>query len=151
MNRIFLVVFIAWFLVGCSRSQPTQERTSAPRTTSTAVTVDREGEQSQEEEKHAVVHLTNAAADKVHALQEKAGGAYLRVFINGSATTGFTYDMKFDEKRDPKNDFYSDENGIKTIVDRRSSLFLEGATIDWETTSDGRQGFRFDNPNAEKH
>jgi len=58
------------------------------------------------------------------------------------------YDMKFDDIFDPEADYLDDSDGIKVVVDKRSALFLDRATIDWRTTPDGRQGFHFDNPNA---
>jgi len=60
------------------------------------------------------------------------------------------YDMKFDDTFERDKDYMDDVNGIKVVVDKRSSLFLMGATIDWQTGPDGRQGFKFDNPNAVK-
>lgn len=60
------------------------------------------------------------------------------------------YDLKFDDRVSRDDDYLDEQNGIQIVVDKRSALFLEGATIDWQTTPDGRQGFHFDNPNAVK-
>jgi len=47
-------------------------------------------------------------------------------------------------------DSLNQADSVKIVVDASSALFLNGTTIDWQTTPDGRRGFKFDNPNAVK-
>jgi iron-sulfur cluster assembly protein len=98
------------------------------------------------------VKFTPTALVKLHEIQQEFSikGVYLRVAVVPAAAGGFVYDMKVDAQLDPTNDYLCDSEGIQILVDKRSALFLEGATIDWQTTPDGRQGFKFDNPNAVK-
>jgi iron-sulfur cluster insertion protein len=97
----------------------------------------------------AVVTLTPAAVAKLHEAKQP-GKPYLRVSVVRHGATSFMYDLKFDDRLSVDNDYIHEANGITTVVDKTSAILLEGATIDWQTTSDGRQGFQFDNPNAVK-
>src|SRR5262245_28756430 len=98
-----------------------------------------------------VVKITPAAVAELLEAQRKSGGkTYLRVALVSGGTTGFRYDLKFDDTLDRDNDYLDDRDGIKVVVDKRSALFLEGATIDWQTMPDGREGFQLDNRNAIK-
>jgi len=99
-----------------------------------------------------VVKFTPTALARLHKIQREFSveEAHLRVAVVAAPTGGFVYDMKFDPQSDPTNDYQFAYDGIQVVVDKRSSLFLEGATIDWQITADGRQGFKFDNPNAVK-
>jgi iron-sulfur cluster assembly accessory protein len=97
-----------------------------------------------------VVKFTPQALAKLREVQSKDGKPYLRVLVKSGGSTGYMYDMKMDDQYDPKSDFLNEQESIKIIVDMRSSLYLDGTTIDWQTTPDGRQGFKFDNPNAVK-
>ena len=42
----------------------------------------------------------------------------------------------------------AESRGLKILVDRRSVLFIDGASVDLQVTADGREEFHFDNPNA---
>jgi Fe-S cluster assembly iron-binding protein IscA len=57
------------------------------------------------------------------------------------------YDLQVDDTMND-SDFVDDSNGFRLVVDPKSSIYLEGATIDWQTQADGTTGFKFHNPNA---
>jgi iron-sulfur cluster assembly accessory protein len=97
-----------------------------------------------------VVKLTPSAVAHLRTARRNDGRPYLRVAVVGGGSTWFKYDMNFDDQVNLSNDYLNDFDGIKTIVDKRSAIYLEGATIDWQSTPNGRQGFKFDNPNAVK-
>jgi iron-sulfur cluster assembly accessory protein len=97
-----------------------------------------------------VVELTAAAKEHVRQNLEMNRKQFLRVRVLNEGPTGFSYDMRFDNRIDANRDYLHDDDGILTVVDKSSALFLEGAKIDWQTTVDGREGFVFDNPNALK-
>jgi outer membrane protein assembly factor BamB len=99
--------------------------------------------------KHDVVRLSPAAIAKVREFQKQTGKPFLRVSVKGGGISGYSYDMGMTNDRS-ENDFVGDAGGIQILVDHKSSIFLDGATIDWQTTTDGRTGFHFDNPNALK-
>jgi iron-sulfur cluster assembly protein len=101
-------------------------------------------------QKRRIVNLTPIAATKLRELQQQDGKPFLRVSVISEGPTGYMYDLKFDDEANAGNDYLDEMEGISVVVDKRSALFLEDATIDWQTTADGRQGFEFDNPNAVK-
>ena len=144
MNRTACKLAVSAFvlsIVGCG------ER---PIPTGANASIERRSKAERAEQRRRVISLTPAAIAKLRGSRHEDGKAYLRVAVVAGGTTGFMYDMKFDNTFDRKNDYLDDVDGIKVVVDKRSALFLEGATIDWQTTPDGRQGFKFDNPNAVK-
>lgn len=99
-------------------------------------------------QKKAVVSLTAAAQAKIRAIRQQSGKPYLRVSVVRGGSTGFKYDLQFDDRVEPDKDFVDEMDGFAVVIDQTSSLFLEGASIDWQVTEDGKEGFHFDNPNA---
>src|SRR5436190_9361595 len=96
---------------------------------------------------HGVL-LTDAAADKVKSLlgQEGRDDLRLRVAVQPGGCSGLIYQLYFDE-RVLDGDLLRDFDGVEVVVDRMSSPYLEGATIDFADTIE-KQGFTIDNPNA---
>jgi len=78
------------------------------------------------------VILTDVAAVKVKALIEQEGRDDLRLRIAVQ----------------PGGDVVSGFDGVEVVVDRMSSPYLAGATIDFADRIDA-QGFTIDNPNAQ--
>lgn len=96
---------------------------------------------------HGVL-LTPVAADKVRSLLEQEGrdDLRLRVGVQPGGCSGLIYQLYFDE-RVLDGDLVRDFGGVEVVVDRMSSPYLEGATIDFADTIE-KQGFTIDNPNA---
>ena len=96
---------------------------------------------------HGVV-LTGLAAGKVKSLLEQEGrdDLRLRVGVQPGGCSGLIYQLYFDE-RTLDGDLVKDFDGVEVVVDRMSSPYLEGATIDFADTIE-KQGFTIDNPNA---
>ncbi|HEU0214884.1 MAG TPA: iron-sulfur cluster insertion protein ErpA [Jiangellaceae bacterium] len=101
----------------------------------------------QEETTQGVV-LTEGAATKVRNLLEQEGrdDLALRVAVQPGGCSGLRYQLFFDE-RSLDGDLVQDFGGVNVVVDRMSSPYLIGATIDFVDTIE-RQGFTIDNPNA---
>jgi iron-sulfur cluster assembly accessory protein len=101
----------------------------------------------QEETTQGVV-LTEGAATKVKNLLEQEGrdDLALRVAVQPGGCSGLRYQLFFDE-RSLDGDVVQDFGGVNVVVDRMSSPYLSGATIDFVDTIE-RQGFTIDNPNA---
>lgn len=101
----------------------------------------------QEETTQGVV-LTEGAATKVKNLLEQEGrdDLALRVAVQPGGCSGLRYQLFFDE-RSLDGDVTHDFGGVNVVVDRMSSPYLLGATIDFVDTIE-RQGFTIDNPNA---
>ncbi|GAA6525774.1 iron-sulfur cluster insertion protein ErpA [Intrasporangium sp. DVR] len=96
---------------------------------------------------HGVI-LTDVAAAKVKSLLEQEGrdDLRLRVGVQPGGCSGLIYQLYFDE-RTLDGDLVRDYDGVEVVVDRMSSPYLEGATIDFADTIE-KQGFTIDNPNA---
>jgi iron-sulfur cluster assembly accessory protein len=101
----------------------------------------------QEETTQGVV-LTEGAATKVRNLLEQEGrdDLALRVAVQPGGCSGLRYQLFFDE-RSLDGDVVQGFGGVNVVVDRMSSPYLLGATIDFVDTIE-RQGFTIDNPNA---
>ncbi|HQR78776.1 MAG TPA: iron-sulfur cluster assembly accessory protein [Actinomycetota bacterium] len=94
------------------------------------------------------VTLTEAASSKVAALlaQEGRDDLALRIAVQPGGCSGLRYQLFFDE-RSLDGDIRVDFDGVTVVVDRMSSPYLGGATIDFVDQID-KQGFTIDNPNA---
>ena len=94
------------------------------------------------------VLLTGTAAVKVKSLLEQEGrdDLALRIAVQPGGCSGLRYQLFFDE-RDLDGDVVTDFDGVKVVVDRMSSPYLGGASIDFVDTIE-KQGFTIDNPNA---
>ncbi len=98
------------------------------------------------------ITLTERAATEVKRIMEeekKEEGTVLRLGVTGGGCSGFSYALGFDTTVDETADAKSDQHGVQIVVDRKSSLYLDGTTLDFYDGLDKR-GFTFDNPNAVK-
>ena len=86
---------------------------------------------------------------KVIEEQKMEDNTMLRVSVVGGGCSGYSYLLDFDKEYDAEKDIRSEHFGLSVIVDKKSSLYLEGITIDYYTGLDKR-GFVFNNPNATK-
>ena len=104
--------------------------------------------QDQTTEQATGVVLTDAAASKVKSLLEQEGrdDLALRVAVQPGGCSGLRYQLFFDE-RALDGDVTTDFGGVGVVVDRMSTPYLAGATIDFVDTIE-KQGFTIDNPNA---
>ena len=102
----------------------------------------------QDETATSGILLTDTAAAKVKALLDQEGreDLALRIAVQPGGCSGLRYQLFFDE-RSLDGDVVSDFGGVNVVVDRMSSPYLGGATIDFVDTIE-KQGFTIDNPNA---
>ncbi|HWL36213.1 MAG TPA: iron-sulfur cluster insertion protein ErpA [Frankiaceae bacterium] len=94
------------------------------------------------------VVLTDTAAAKVKSLLEQEGrdDLALRIAVQPGGCSGLRYQLFFDD-RTLDGDSFHDFGGVKVVVDRMSTPYLGGASIDFVDTIE-KQGFTIDNPNA---
>ena len=94
------------------------------------------------------VMLSEPAAAKVKALLDQEGrdDLRLRIAVQPGGCSGLRYQLFFDE-RNLDGDLVSEYDGVAVVVDRMSSPYLNGATIDFVDSIE-KQGFTIDNPNA---
>ena len=97
------------------------------------------------------ITLTEKAAGEVKRIieQQELGDAFLRVGVTGGGCSGFSYSLGFDKDYDEKVDSKTQQHGVSMVVDKKSSLYLDGTTVDFYESIEKR-GFTFDNPNAVK-
>lgn len=99
------------------------------------------------------ITITQGAVDAVSAQIKKrnVAGTALRVGIRGGGCSGFSYVIEFHDGEPRARDVVydlkaTDGSDVRIIVDKKSLLYLNGSTFDWEKTL-MRQGFKFINPN----
>jgi len=95
----------------------------------------------------AVVKLTDSAIEQFRTVVASDPTKHVRLSVKREGPTGYMYDLQIDDSI-ADSDFVDRSHGFTLVVDAKSALFLEGATIDWQVESDGRAGFKFSNPNA---
>lgn len=93
------------------------------------------------------VSLTDAAVNEVRRLlgSEEHAGRGLRLGVAGGGCSGLVYKVEFDTRRD--GDLVVAQDGFEVYLDRKSSIYLRGITVDHQGGLGGR-GFQFRNPNA---
>jgi iron-sulfur cluster assembly accessory protein len=103
--------------------------------------------QDQTTEQQSIL-LTDAAAVKVKNLLDQEGrdDLRLRVAVQPGGCSGLRYQLFFDE-RHLDGDDVTEFGGVSLVVDRMSTPYLNGATIDFVDTIE-KQGFTIDNPTA---
>ena len=96
-----------------------------------------------------MITLTPSAIEEIRRLQEKQAkpDVGLRVGVKGGGCSGLSYVLNFDVKHEKDNVYEFD--GTRVFVDPKSLLYLEGMTLDYTDSLEGR-GFKFINPNASK-
>jgi iron-sulfur cluster assembly protein len=95
----------------------------------------------------AVVTLTESAQAEVRRLIAAADrpGQGLRLGVAGGGCSGLVYKVEFDVRRD--GDVVVPCAGFDVLLDRKSTIYLRGVTLDHNAGLSGR-GFVFRNPNA---
>jgi len=99
------------------------------------------------------ITIAQGAVDAISAQIKKRNvpGTALRVGIRGGGCSGFSYVIEFHDgpprARDTVYDLTAtDGSPVRVVVDKKSLLYLNGSTLEWEKTL-MRQGFKFVNPN----
>lgn len=98
------------------------------------------------------IELSERAAQEVKKIieeQKLEESTVLRIGVTGGGCSGFSYALGFATDYDAEKDAKSSQHGVDVVVDRKSSLYLDGTKLDFYEGLDKR-GFTFDNPNAVK-
>ena len=97
-----------------------------------------------------MIAITETAARKIRTLMTKQGisDGGLRVGVKGGGCSGLSYTFAW-EKEARLGDEVFEGHGAKLFVDKKSYLFLNGTTLDYDTALLGK-GFVFNNPNAKQ-
>jgi iron-sulfur cluster assembly protein len=97
-----------------------------------------------------MIQITEGAAQKIKTLMAKQGinEGGLRVGVKGGGCSGLSY--TFSWEREPRfGDEVFEDHGAKIFIDKKSHLFLNGTTLDYDTAL-LTKGFVFHNPNAKQ-
>lgn len=141
-NHLAMPLVIAVLLCGCDPSK-TVDKSNSDQTRSMV-----DAKTPQTERRSKVVSVTVAACDKMKSFLNGDQKSYIRLSVKNDGPTAFMYDLKIEDAALSSTDLLDDTNGFLLVTDNKSSLYLDGATIDWESRPDGSAGFKFDNPNA---
>ena len=103
------------------------------------------------------IMVTEKAAAEVKRIiaEQQAGGGvpekiYLRLRVVGGGCSGFQHKLDLDPQTNEKLDEVFDAHGVPVVVDKRSLMYLAGATVDYHDDLN-RRGFSITNPNAKSH
>jgi iron-sulfur cluster assembly protein len=103
------------------------------------------------------IEITQAAVDAIGQQIAKRGRpeTALRVGIRGGGCSGFSYVIEFHDGAPNARDVVydrtaTDGSAVRILVDKKSLLYLNGSTLEWEKTL-MRQGFKFVNPNEKSN
>lgn len=93
------------------------------------------------------VHVTSAAVQyaKQRLAQRDTPDAAIRLGIRGGGCSGFSYVIEFSDEPPRERDIVREFEGVRFYVDKKSMLYLSGATLDYVKTV-MFQGFQFLNP-----
>jgi iron-sulfur cluster assembly protein len=94
-----------------------------------------------------VMRLTEAAAERLRALQAASGSAVegVRIGVKNGGCAGMEYTMTYAETRGAHDEVIEDK-GVKLLIDPTAIMFLLGTEMDYRTDR-MRSGFVFNNPN----
>ena len=95
-----------------------------------------------------MITISDIAAEKIKEMlaAEESPNLFLRIGVKSGGCSGFSYSMGFDDELTDE-DKEMEVKGLKVVVDKESSRFLYGVTIDFKESAMGG-GFTIDNPNA---
>lgn len=95
----------------------------------------------------AATEVQRAIADYKAGGESAEGELYLRLRVQGGGCSGFQNKLDLDPTFNEKLDHMFDTAGIKVVIDKRSMLYLTGATVDFHDDLNKR-GFSVTNPQA---
>jgi iron-sulfur cluster assembly accessory protein len=96
-----------------------------------------------------MITITDKAATEIRNVLKEQGKEdhSLRIFIAGMGCSGPAYGMALD-KEPKEEDEVIEANGIKVLLDKQLSGFMEGAVVDF-IDNDGQSGFVINNPSIQ--
>ena len=96
-----------------------------------------------------MIEISEGAARKIRNLMAKQGieEGGLRVGVKGGGCSGLSYTFAWEREARFGDEVFEGPAGAKIFVDKKSLLFLNGTTLDYDTELLSK-GFVFHNPNA---
>jgi iron-sulfur cluster assembly protein len=98
-----------------------------------------------------MIQISEGAAAKIRSLMAKQGisDGGLRVGVKGGGCSGLSYTFAWEREARTGDEVFEGPHGAKIFVDKKSYLFLNGTTLEYDTELLSR-GFVFHNPNAKQ-
>ena len=96
-----------------------------------------------------LIALTDLAVERFRRVmaQEKLDADYgVRIAVANGGCSGMSYSMSF-ENQARADDAVIEQDGLKIFIDKQSSPYLQGVTIDY-VVGLHKEGFKFLNPKA---
>ena len=96
-----------------------------------------------------MIGITENAGKQIKKLLEKQGMAAggLRVGVKAGGCSGLSYVFAWEPEAKPDDQVIEGPESAKVFVDKKSFRFLDGTTLDYDTSLMSR-GFVFQNPQA---
>ena len=96
-----------------------------------------------------MLQISENAAKLIRKMTAKNGipGGGLRIAIKAGGCSGLSYTFAWEASPREGDHVFEADEGSKVFVDPRSFRFLDGTTLDYDTSLVSK-GFIFNNPNA---
>ena len=96
-----------------------------------------------------MIQVSENASRQIRKLLDRQGLPHggLRVGVKAGGCSGFSYVFAWDAGPRPSDEVFEGIEGARIFVDPKSHKFLEGTTLDYDTSLISK-GFVFHNPNA---
>ena len=96
-----------------------------------------------------MITVTEQASAQIQKLMAKQGltDGGLRVGIKGGGCSGLSYTFSWEQEARLGDEVIEVAGGIRIFVDKKSLLYLNGTTLDYDSALMGK-GLHFINPNA---
>lgn len=97
--------------------------------------------------RRATIVVSDGAVEYARQKLTKRGtpDAAIRLGIKGGGCSGFSYVIEFSDDPPRERDRVFEYGGVRFYVDKKSMIYLQGTTLDYERTL-MFQGFKFRNP-----
>jgi iron-sulfur cluster assembly protein len=95
-----------------------------------------------------LITITEKALNQIRLIAQTEnldGTKGLRLAVTGGGCSGLSYKIEFSAEKERDNVLNFD--GVKVLVDPKSTIYLKGIVLDFKDGLNGK-GFVFDNPNA---
>jgi iron-sulfur cluster assembly protein len=98
-------------------------------------------------ERPKVIRLTDAAAERIHAIMTESDGRFIgvRVGVKNSGCAGMSYTMEYAQSAAAYDEVVEDK-GVRILIDPKAVMFLVGTEMDYKREKLGAR-FTFSNPN----
>merc|ERR1711865_228737 len=95
------------------------------------------------------IEITDACVERLKEVVEESGECRLRISVDAGGCSGFQYNFELDDADVTEEDRIFTKDNAEVVVDTISLAFLEGATVDYESSLVRAAFVIQENPNSE--